>query len=243
MSQIYALSSLDKQLMKAYDLLPDVLFWVKNMQGQVVHANSSFIEHVGAHGLEQVIGKNDFDFSPSHLAKQFVEDDKRVLRGELVSDRLEMNLDSKQQLAWFTTSKRPWYNGRGEVVGSYGISRHLEKTSIAQSGVEALREPVEYIRAHFARDISLQELAAHAHLSISALERRFTKYLSRTPLQYLTDVRLENARRLLVETNLTIADVAFDSGFKDASYFSRRFKRKFSMLPREFRLAHKLNQD
>ena len=174
------------------------------------------------------------------MAKQFIEDDKRVLLGRSVTDRLEMNLGEQSEIAWFSTSKRPLRGLNGQIIGSYGVSRHLEKTSVALAGVEALRAPVAYIRAHFADNVSLQELADHAHLSISALERRFKKYLSKTPLQYLADVRLENARRLLVETNLPIAVVADESGFRDASYFSRRFKRKFSLLPREFRIQHTL---
>jgi len=228
----------ETQLLAMYDLLPDVLFWLKDHSGLFVHANQSFIEHVGAASLSQVLGRTDYDFSPPHIAKQFVEDDKRVLKGEQVTDRLEMNFTEQGDLAWFTTSKRPLLNQEGLIVGSCGISRHLEKTSVALLGVEALRVPVDYIRLHFADDISLHDLATHSHLSISALERRFKKYLSRTPLQYLTDVRLENARRLLIETNLPIAEIAYESGFKDASYFSRRFKRKFSSLPRSFRNEH-----
>lgn len=229
----------EKQLLDMYDLLPDVMFWVKNELGQLVHVNRGFLEHVGAHSLEQVLGHTDYDFSPGYIAKQFVEDDRRVLAGQLVTDRLEMNVDERGELAWFTTSKRPLLDESGVIIGSYGISRHLEKMSVALLGVEALKIPVTYIRNHFADDVTLPMLAKEAHLSISALERRFKKHLSRTPLQYLTDVRLENARRLLVETNLPLADVGFECGFKDASYFARRFKRKFSSLPSEFRAQHR----
>jgi len=89
------------------------------------------------------------------------------------------------------------------------------------------------------KPIRLDVLAKISHLSISALERRFKKYLSKTPKQYIIDVRLEHARRLLVETTLPIALVAEQSGFVDASYFSRRFKRKFAVLPSEFRAEYR----
>ncbi|MBX2848153.1 MAG: helix-turn-helix domain-containing protein [Acidiferrobacterales bacterium] len=226
------------QLLAMYDLLPDILFWVKDQQGRFVYVNNSFVERVGASSREQLIGRTDFDFSPMHLAKQFAVDDERVLNGQAVTDRLEMNLDEDNEIAWFTTSKRPLLNESGDIVGSYGVSRHLEKTSVALLGLEALKGPIKFIRANYANDISLNDIADVAHLSISALERRFKKHIARTPLQYLTDVRLENARRLLLETNRPIADVAFESGFNDASYFSRRFKRKFSLLPSEFRSVY-----
>ena len=223
------------ELLKMYDLLPDVLFWVKNEQGQIVHANQFFIEHIGVRTLEQVLGLTDYDFAPSQLAKQYVEDDKRVLRGELVTDRLEMNSTEGGGVAWFTTTKRPLHNSDGEIIGSYGVTRHLEKTSVALIGIEGLKVPVNYIRNNYMNEISVQTLAQISHLSVSALERRFQKFLSKTPKQFIIDVRLENARRLLVESTLPISLVAEQSGFVDPSYFSRRFKRKFALLPSEFR--------
>lgn len=224
------------QLLQMYDLLPDVLFWVKNSSGEVAYANQGFLEHIGVRSLEHVFGLTDFDFAPRHIARQFVEDDKRVLNGELVTDRLEMNVSDSGEMAWFTTSKRPLFSHEGEIIGSFGITRHLEKTSIAFSGLEALKVPITFIRDNYMRHISLKELADISHLSISALERRFKKHLVKTPKQYINDVRLENARRLLVETQLPIALVADQTGFADASYFSRRFNRKFGVLPSLFRV-------
>lgn len=223
------------ELLKMHDLLPDVLFWVKNQRGQIVHANQFFLEHIGVRSLEQALGLTDYDFAPTQLAKQYVEDDKRVLMGELVTDRLEMNSVAGGNVAWFTTTKRPLFNEVGEIIGTYGVTRHLEKMSIALIGVEALKVPVNYIRANYMHPISIHTLAQISHLSISALERRFKKFLSKTPKQFITDVRLENARRLLVESTLPISLVAEQSGFVDPSYFSRRFKIKFALLPSEFR--------
>ena len=227
------------ELLKMYDLMPDVLFWVKDRQGRIMHANQLFLEHIRVRSLDGALGLTDFDFAPRQLAKQYVEDDKRVLKGQLVTDRLEMNSVGGEGIAWFTTTKRPLLNAEGEIIGSYGITRHLEKTSTALSGIEALKTPVNYIRTNYMRPIRLNVLAEVSHLSISALERRFKKFLSKTPKQYITDVRLEHARRLLVGTSLPIALVAEQSGFIDASYFSRRFKQKFVLLPSKFRKEHR----
>ena len=87
-------------------------------------------------------------------------------------------------------------------------------------------------------DISMQQLADVAHLSISALERRFKKHLSKTPKQFINEFRLEMARKLLLETNLSIAVVASEVGFPDHSYFSKKFKRLFGQLPTQFRESY-----
>lgn len=227
-----------KQVIEMFDLISDILFWVKDKNGQFVYANNFFLEHLGVNNLSQIIGLTDLDFSPKHIAHQFMNDDKKVLCGELVTDRLEMNHTKNGEVAWFTTSKRPLFDDNGQAIGSYGISRHLERTSVALSGMDALKVPVTYVRQNYMQDITLEELASVTHLSISALERRFKKYLNTTPKQFINQIRLENARRLLVETSQPIAQIASDTGFGDHSYFSRQFKKLFGELPSDFRAQH-----
>lgn len=227
-----------KQIIEMFDLMPDVIFWVKDSKGCFVYANQFFLEHMGVTSLTQITGLTDFDFSPVHIAKQFRVDDLKVMKGEVVNNRLEMNNTKTGDIAWFTTSKRPLFNEQGQTIGSYGVSRHLEKTSLALSGMDALKEPVAYVRENYMRAICLKELAAITHLSISALERRFKKFLGKTPKQFISEVRLENARRLLIETNLSIAVIANDTGFVDHSYFSRQFQKLFKQSPSAFRTEH-----
>lgn len=142
------------------------------------------------------------------------------------------------EIGWFTTSKCPLLNASGVIVGSYGISRHLEKTSVVLNAMTALKTPVAYIRENYMHKISLLDLAEVSCLSVSALERRFKKFLFKTPNQYICEVRLENARRLLVETTLPVALIADQTGFPDPSYFSRKFHQAFSQLPSEFRASY-----
>ena len=224
-----------KQLINMFELVPDILFWIKDKDSRVVHANRLYWEHFGYKSMHQVLGKTDYDFSPAYLAKQYITDDQRVMAGELVTERLEMNTLPSGDVAWFTTSKRPVHGRQGEIIGSYGITRLLRPSAKILSSIEAIQGPVDYIRKHYQQDISIQALAEIAHLSVSALERRFRKYLEKTPKQFINEVRLENARRLLVDSNLSIAEVGYRCGFSDHSYFSRQFKALFEELPSELR--------
>lgn len=231
-----------KQIIEMFDLMSDVLFWVKDENNCFVYANKYFLKHLGVTSLVQIIGLNDFDFSNAHMAKQYNVDDQKVMHGEVVNNRLEMNHTKSGDIAWFTTSKRPLFNEQGKPIGSYGITRHLEKTSLALAGMDALKEPVAYVRKNYMQNICLTELAEVTHLSISALERRFKKYLGKTPKQFINEVRLENARRLLIETNFAIATIANDTGFADHSYFSRQFQKLFDQSPSVFRQEHCSNE-
>ncbi|MBB1386053.1 AraC family transcriptional regulator [Pseudoalteromonas sp. SG45-5] len=223
------------QLIAAFDLLHDILFWVKDNESRVLYANQHFIEHQGYKSLDQILLKTDFDFSPKHLAFQYVNDDKRVMSGYIVTDRLELNQTSNGELAWFSTSKKVITDESNQILGTYGITRHLQKTSKALLHVRAIEEPVNYIREHYHRHICIEELAQLAHLSVSALERRFKKHLAKTPNQFINEIRLENARRLLVETQLPVSQIAYECGFSEPSYFSKQFKRLFGEIPSQVR--------
>jgi transcriptional regulator GlxA family with amidase domain len=146
-----------------------------------------------------------------------------------------MNITRDGELAWFSTSKRPLIDADGRVVGNYGITRHFQKSSQALAVFESVRAPVEYIRQNYHKQITLKELAELTHLSVSALERRFKKHLAKTPSRLINEVRLENARRLLMDTNLPISDIAFQTGFSDHSYFTKQFKLFFGMHPSKMR--------
>ena len=223
------------QLISMFDLLPGVLFWIKDKNHIFIHANHAFIEHHAVKGIKEIRGKTDYDFAPAHIAKQFIRDDEKVLAGKMVTERLEINMTQSGDAAWYATSKCAITNEHGIIIGSYGITRHLEKQAKALSHVEAVKDPVDYIRKNYAQQFTIEDLAAVAYLSVSALERRFKKYLAKTPKQFINEVRLENARKLLIETTMTISQVGDETGFGDPSYFSKQFRLFFGELPSDFR--------
>lgn len=224
-----------EQILHMFDLLADTIFWIKNEQSQIIYANTRYVEHLGLSSLQQVIGKSDSDFFPPHIAKQFISDDQSVMNGHLITDRIELNMLKTGDFAWFSTSKRPLFDMHKQIVGTYGFTQLINKTSQVLSGIDAIKAPVEFVRENFHRDICVKELAQSAFLSVSALERRFQKYLSKTPKQFINEVRLENARRMLIETQLPIVEVAYRCGFSEHSYFSRQFKALFGTLPSHLR--------
>lgn len=85
------------------------------------------------------------------------------------------------------------------------------------------------------KPIALSEAASAAHMSVPAFTRFFRKSTGKTFLQYLTDIRVGSACRLLVETDKTVTEVCFAAGFNNVSTFNRRFLELKSVTPREFR--------
>ncbi len=229
-----------KQLMSMFDLFPNTMFWIKDKNHKFIHVNQAFIDNRKLKKAEEIVGKTDFDLFPIHLARQFFRDDNKVLAGQQVTERLEINISQTGDKAWYSTSKRPIINEYDEIIGSYGITQQLEKQAVALSGIEVLTVPVDYIREHYHENFTIDELAQVSHLSVSALERRFKNHLKKSPKQFINEVRLENAQKLLVETNMPIAQVGYESGFPNPSYFTQQFRVFFDELPSDFRKNYQI---
>ncbi|HMA14914.1 MAG: GlxA family transcriptional regulator [Bacteroidota bacterium] len=83
--------------------------------------------------------------------------------------------------------------------------------------------------------LSRSQLARGADLSTRQLERLFRKYLNRSPARYYLELRLNKARLLLLQTNMSVIDVALACGFVSASHFSKCYRDFFGRTPRKER--------
>lgn len=97
-----------------------------------------------------------------------------------------------------------------------------------------LQRIVDYIHAHLDRNLSLKELAAIAQMSAHYFSQLFKQSTGITPHQYVIGCRIERAKELLMQRELTIADVAKVVGFVDQSHFHRHFKRLVGITPKAF---------
>ena len=88
--------------------------------------------------------------------------------------------------------------------------------------------------AHFEVSILCKELG----MSRSQLHRKLTALTGKSPIRLVRNVRLAKARSLLQETNLTVAEVAYDTGFSDPNYFSRVFSKEFGETPTTYKEKH-----
>ncbi|GAB5449844.1 MAG: hypothetical protein Hals2KO_01720 [Halioglobus sp.] len=221
------------------DLIPDTHAWIKDTAGQFVFGNRLFFERFGFASMQGLLGKSDYDIAPSTLAEKYTTDDAFVLAGGVVTDRLELILNEAGSGDWFLTSKWPIHDLQDNVLGSFGISRHLNRTEGTTIPYQELRAPVDYICNNFQTDISVESLASACNISVSALERRFRKHLDKTPRQYINEVRLNHARQILLETDKPIGTIAVETGFADHSHFARAFRRHFGLTPSAARHASK----
>ena len=101
-----------------------------------------------------------------------------------------------------------------------------------------LFEVRDYLNAHFRERIPLATLAAVAGVHEVHLVRSFRRHFRRTPGAYVRMLRIESARRAMVETPVALADLALESGFTSQSHFTREFSRQLGITPAAYRRSH-----
>ena len=100
----------------------------------------------------------------------------------------------------------------------------------------------EYISAHYQEDIKLDDMAALVGMAPSAFSRFFKQHTGRNLVDYLIDIRLGYAARMLVDTSTSISEICYACGFNNLSNFNRTFKARKGYTPRDFRALFTKNR-
>lgn len=114
-----------------------------------------------------------------------------------------------------------------------------DRKSSYQSG-RLLRHALDYIDSNYDREsLSLSSVAEEADVSANYLSAVFSQNMQKTFIEYVTEKRMEKARRLLVSTDKSSGEIALEVGYKDSHYFSFVFKKTQGLSPREYRNSKK----
>jgi transcriptional regulator GlxA family with amidase domain len=104
--------------------------------------------------------------------------------------------------------------------------------TLAHGHAQSVISAIHTLRTRFAEPIRVDELASIARMSPSAFHRQFKAITSVTPLQYQKQLRLLEARRLIVTDAMNVENAAFEVGYESPSQFSREYSRMFGAPPR-----------
>lgn len=112
-----------------------------------------------------------------------------------------------------------------------------EYSAAARSFVDirAITKVLSYIDNNYNDKITLNDLCRLSNMSRSTLLNQFHILCNCSPTEYVQSVRIDNARKLLAESNLSIATIAQECGFYDSSHFTKAFFQKTNLLPKDYR--------
>ena len=123
-----------------------------------------------------------------------------------------------------------------EIVRRYSMLPVSHMKNSFTSPVAYIRE---YIDAHYSASFKIEEFAEKLSISYSALRHRFKKEIGVSPVEYRLLKQLEIAKHLLQNSDSGVTQICAIIGFSNAAYFSKIFKQRYGMTPKEFRVHNK----
>ncbi len=101
-----------------------------------------------------------------------------------------------------------------------------------------VREATKYIKNNFTNNITLANVADHVHLNASYLSMLFKKETGQNYMGFLTDCRIEEAKNLLKDSSMSVAEICYAVGYTDKKHFSRLFIKQVGIRPTAYRSLH-----
>ncbi|WFD08883.1 response regulator transcription factor [Tepidibacter hydrothermalis] len=98
-----------------------------------------------------------------------------------------------------------------------------------------INRTVEYMYDHMGQKLTIEDISSFANMSSSHFTRVFKKEMGQTVIDYLTDIRLEKVKHLLMLGEKSITEIGFECGFSSTSYLSTVFQKRFGQSPSEYR--------
>lgn len=221
-----------------FDAINDVAFFVKDRDGRYLSVNTTLVRRCGLRTKEELIGKTALEAHPAGLAQTYMAQDRQVIdSGNPLSKHLELHLYPTRSRGWCLTHKVPLRDENGTIVGLAGTSQDLGLADELHPVYRKIAAIAQHIRDNYHTNVSMEELASGAGLSLSRVERLFQRVFHYSPRQLLLQSRLAGAMALLeAGGEQSIADVAYACGYTDHSAFSRQFKAHTGMSPVQYRM-------
>jgi AraC-like DNA-binding protein len=120
------------------------------------------------------------------------------------------------------------------LLGLFYSAQQAQPAAETQNS-NAIEIAITRIQNEFGRELDMKALARELGVGYSWLRHTFTAHTGLSPHQYLLEFRLVSARTLLAETQLSIKEIATQTGFGDEFYFSRLFRQKLNLTPSQWR--------
>lgn len=219
-----------------FDYLPDIVFFIKDRHGRYIAANRTLVERCGLQTREQLLGRRPSDVLGPTLGREYEKQDEAVLRtGEEITDQLELHVTELHDVGWCLTTKMPLVARDGSTAGLVGVSRDLRIPDVRSDDFSHIADAIAYAEENLSRRPGIRELADIAGMSVYQLDRRMRRVFGLTTGQWVLKNRIGHASRLLVDSDLGIAEVALAAGYADQSAFTRQFRRSTGLAPSQYR--------
>lgn len=179
-------------------------------------------------------------FDKRKITEHISFEDCNIAENVLVRENANDFEDTLHSIVKEFSQRRIYY---GLVCGGMmkSLLGALMRTTVfdAENAPKKLDMIIEYIQKHYKENITNSKLGKIAGYHPYYINRLMMAYTHTTLRHYLINYRINVAKRLIINSDMTVAEVAEESGFKSVYYFSRCFKEKTGLSPKEFRKTRK----
>lgn len=120
-------------------------------------------------------------------------------------------------------------------------SQAFEAEPLKGSGEKAIDVALHFIREHYNEDLSLEKMASVVFLNPAYFSQLFKQKTGQGYKEYVTSLRLEQAKLLLLNPKLKLAEIAERVGYQDMRHFTQMFRKRFQLTPTEYRQQQNIN--
>ena len=221
-----------------FDEAPLLCFYMKDVEGRIMALNRRNCDVCNIKDEWDAIGLKSDEIFPSPYANDYMALDREVLRtGKPVLKRITQ-YPADRSMNFMVSNVYPLRNAGGKIIGTARAYRLTSDNETSASRYGQIRSIAQYIEAHHAEDLQLEQMISMSGMSKNKFIRSFSDVFNMTPWHYLTTIRLNAVRNLLETTDKLISVIAAETGFFDQSHLTRTFKKERGMTPGEYRRNH-----
>ncbi len=207
-----AIESLDSTILRVLmDNIPDRIYF-KDLNSRFVRNNIAQARSLGASSPEECVGKSDFDFfSKEHAERAYLDEQVIIRTGRPIIAKIERTTLRDGTQTWVSTTKMPWVDMTGRIIGTFGLTRNITALKEAEEKLTIERNLLRTIIDHLPSRIYVKDLDSRyvlnnaAHLKVLGIEHQ-DDALGKTTVDFFPGERGEQAmaddRRVLAGTSI-----------------------------------------
>ncbi len=224
-------------VMELFEYLPSAYFYAKDAESRYVRVNRATLAEIFKLAREEdVLGRTDRELQPPALAEAYLAEDRRVMElRKPIPNQVWLVPQVRGAPRWYVSTKTPLLGPAGEVLGIAGVMYPIATPQDQEAYFRELAPVIRHIDGHYTEKISMEEMAGLAGLSSTHFNRQFQALLKMSPTEYLQKRRVQEAQRLLTESEGSVGEIAIASGFYDQSHFTRHFRKVTGLTPLAYR--------
>ncbi|MCG8527277.1 MAG: SpoIIE family protein phosphatase [Opitutales bacterium] len=133
----------------------DDRIYFKDLKSNFIFGNKAFVDNFGVKTMEDLHGKSDFDFFPRTLAQKKFEDEQEIIKNGVPVSKDEHDEQEEGTLRWSSTTKMPLTDDKGNIIGTFGLSRDITDKKLAEKELIAVAKDLQIKNDQIDADLNM----------------------------------------------------------------------------------------